>query len=82
VIQSILSVVNLIVLFVKQTFFLRDWDVNTMFIPQPEELKGSFFFCELILDLSGLEDPAISYATTSVALQIHYVILLNINLIL
>ena len=53
-----------------------------MFIPQPEELKGSFFFCELILDLSGLEDPAISYATTSVALQIHYVILMNINLIL
>jgi len=53
-----------------------------MFIPQPEGLKGLLFFCELILDLSGLEDRAISYATTSVALQIHYVILLNIKLIL
>jgi hypothetical protein len=33
VIQNTLSVVDLIVLFAKQTCFSRDWDVNTMPIP-------------------------------------------------
>lgn len=58
----------------KKASFLWEWDVNTMLIPQPEGLKVLLFFCELILDLSGLEDPAISYATTNVDLQIRYVI--------
>jgi hypothetical protein len=51
--------------------FLRDWDVNPMPNPQPGGPGCvSLLVWNLTLDLSSLGDPASSYATAVIALEI------------
>jgi hypothetical protein len=50
--------------------FLRDWDVNPMPNPPTWRTRVSLLVCNLTLNLSGLGDPASSYATVGIALEI------------
>jgi hypothetical protein len=52
--------------------FLQDWVVNPMPNPQPPtwRTRVSLLVWNITLDLSGLGDPASSYATTGIALEI------------
>jgi hypothetical protein len=50
--------------------FLQDWDVNPMPNPQPGGPGCLVLVWNLTLDLSGLGDPASSYATAGIALEI------------
>jgi hypothetical protein len=66
---SLASNTNFSCIVFSTNLFLRDYDVNPMPNPQPGA-PGCLLVWNLTLDLSGLGDPASSYATVGIALEI------------